>query len=292
MAQVERTVMLKALYISGFLLVGLGLLYYFAALQTFNFLVPKDQGSLLAVRDVAYGADARQKVDVYKPSEGTGPWPIVVFVHGGSWQSGSKDPYEFVGRALAARGFVAVLINYRLHPQNKYPAFVEDTALALKWAGANGGQYGGDTSRLFAMGHSAGAYNIAMAVLDKRYAGDVPPLKGVVTLAGPFDFVPLDSSITIEVFGHLADLQDTQPVNHLRADAPAFLILHGRDDSTVKIKNAEALKRGLDSVGAKAELIIYDGISHVDIMLALSKPLRGRAPVLADAVAFMRGKSQ
>jgi acetyl esterase/lipase len=277
--------------VAVFLVVG-GLAYHFAALEIFNLLVPKDADSRLVARDVSYGGDVRQKLDVYAPKQDAGALPVIVFVHGGSWQSGNKNAYEFVGRALAAQGFVTMVISYRLHPKDKYPAFIEDAALALKWAAENATLYGGDGAKLFALGHSAGAYNIAMAVLDLRYTPIVPKLRGVVALAGPFDFVPLDSPASIAVFGHLADLPPTQPINHVRADVPPFLLLHGRDDVTVRIKNSEALQRGLESVGAEVHLKIYDNMAHVDIMLALSRAMRGNAPVLEDAVAFIKDRSE
>ncbi len=282
--------MVKILMVLGFILMAGGVAYSSAALDIFNLFALKDAGSRVSARDVAYGRDARQTLDVYVPKVGAGPWPVIVFVHGGSWQSGSKNPYTFAGRALAAQGFVAMVMNYRLHPKHRYPAFVEDTALALKWANENAGQFGGDSAQLLVMGHSAGAYNVAMAVLDQRYAKIVPKVSGVVTLAGPFDFLPLDSTITREVFGGLDDLPSTQPVNHARADAPPFLILHGSDDTTVLLRNAVALQKALEDAGASASIKIYDDVSHAGIMLALSRPLRSRAPVLEDAVRFFKGK--
>ncbi len=290
MACDPMSVMLKSLYALAFLLIVGGLVFQFAALEAFNLLVHKDQGSELAAKDVAYGNDPRQKLDVYKPVSGVGPWPVIVFVHGGSWQGGNKNPYEFVGRALAAQGFVTLVINYRLHPDNKYPAFVEDTAVALLWAAVHAADYGGTGDKLFAMGHSAGAYNIAQAVLATEFSASRPKLLGIVSLAGPFDFLPLDSAITKEVFGHLPNLPDTQPVNHARRDSPPFLILHGSADKTVFPRNSKALDAALRKAGASSTLKIYDGISHVDIILALSTWKRGTAPVLADAVAFMRDK--
>lgn len=290
MACDPMSVMLKSLYALAFLLIVGSLVFQFAALEAFNLLVRKDQGSVLAAKDVAYGKDPRQKLDIYKPLSGAGPWPVIVFVHGGSWQGGNKNPYEFVGRALAAQGFVTFVINYRLHPDGKYPAFVEDTALALQWAAAHAADYGGAGDKLFAMGHSAGAYNIAQAVLAEKYSVGRPKLSGIVTLAGPFDFLPIDSAITKEVFGYLPNLPDTQPVNHVRRDAPPFLILHGDADKTVFPKNSKALDVALRQAGASPTLKIYEGISHVDILLSLSVWKRNTAPVLADAVAFMRSK--
>jgi acetyl esterase/lipase len=275
----------------GILLVVVGLAYHFAALQIFDALVPKDKESIKWQSDMAYGADPRQKLDIYMPREAIGALPVVLFVHGGSWQEGNKNGYAFAGRALAAQGFMTLVMNYRLHPKDRYPAFIEDVALALRWAADNAKPLGGDPDKIFAMGHSAGGYNIAMAVLDKRYAAMRPKLSGVVTLAGPFDFLPLDSPATIKVFGGLADLPATQPINHVRADAPPFLLLHGSADKTVFPRNATALDKALREAGASSTLKMYEGLSHVGIILALSKPLRS-TPILADAVAFMKDKSQ
>jgi acetyl esterase/lipase len=281
--------MKKIFTLIAVLLIAGGLTFHFAALETFNALVPKDAGSKLVASDVAYGTDPRQKLDVYAPRDGQGPFPIVVFVHGGSWQEGNKSGYAFAGRALAAQGFVTLVINYRLHPAHRYPAFVDDVALALRWTADNADKYGGNPDKLFAMGHSAGAYDIAMAVLDESYAATRPKLSGVVTLAGPFDFLPLDSKITIKVFGNVPDLPATQPINHVTAGAPPFLILHGTDDSTVFPRNAVALDKALREKAVPSELKFYEGTSHVRIVLAMAKPLRS-IPVLEDAVRWMRSK--
>ncbi len=284
--------MKKIFTLFGILLVVGGLAFHFARLQLFNALVPKDAGSLLKEADFPYGPDLRHKLDVYVPDQHQGPLPLVVFVHGGSWEEGTKDGYTFAGRALAAQGFLTFVINYRLHPQHRYPAFVDDVDLALRWAVENAKSFGGDPEKVFAMGHSAGAYNVAMAVLHPRYSSNRPKLAGVVTLAGPFDFVPLDSKITIKVFGDVPDLPDTQPINHAFKDAPPFLILHGSADKTVFPRNAVALDKVLREAGAQSTLKMYDGVSHADMVLGLSTWLRGRAPTLADAVGWMKEKSQ
>jgi acetyl esterase/lipase len=282
--------MKKVITIVGIVLIVAGLAYHFAALEIFNLVVPKDKGSVLWQRDVAYGPDARHRLDIYMPGETARRLPVVVFVHGGSWQEGNKNPYGFVGRALAAQGFMTMVINYRLHPAHRYPAFVDDVDLALRWATANARELGGDPDKLFAMGHSAGAYNIAMAVLADRYMGERPKLAGVVTLAGPFDFLPLDSPITKEVFGWIGDVEFTQPVIYAAKDAPPFLILHGSADKTVYPRNATSLDKALGEAGASSTLKTYEGVSHVGILLALSTWRRNTAPVLEDAVGFMRAR--
>lgn len=284
--------MIKIAYVFCFLLFSGGLLYHFAALKVFNLLVPQDQGSELVSSDVAYGPYPDQTLYVFKPKLAQPNLPILIFVHGGSWQEGNAADYGFVGRAFAANGFVTFVVGYRKHPEHPYPAFIQDVAASLKWVHANATQYGGDAEKIFLVGHSAGAYDIALAVLDQRYleeAGTTDEhVKGIATLAGPFDFLPLDSDITREVFGKISDLESTQPINFVRKDAPPFLILHGTADTTVYPKNAKSLFKHLTYVGAPAKLIEYQGVSHVGILLDLAKPLRGNAPVLDDVVKFFK----
>lgn len=287
--------MKSALMIIAAMLVMGGLLFYFVPLETFNLLVPKDSGSKQRAKDVSYGDDPRHKLDIYAPSEGQGPWPTLIFVHGGSWKTGNKYPYEFVGRALAAKGFLTILPNYRLHPEHRYPGFVEDTARAIDWATRHAGEYGGNPKQVIVSGHSAGGYNVAQAILDKRYLGalgtDVTAIKGVALLAAPLDFLPLDAGTAQEVFGAEKDLPATQPITYVRPDVPPFLILYGTEDKIVKPKNSINLAAALKAAGAKAELKSYQGINHPGIMLAFSTLLRSRCPTLEDMVAFARSVS-
>ena len=113
-------------------------------------------------------------------------------------------------------------------------------------------------------------------------------IKGVATLAGPFDFLPLDTSATIRTFGKVKDLANTQPINFARSDAPPFLILHGDDDTIVFPRNAKSLYNLLLEAGSKPKLVMYPKISHVQIMLSLSKPMRASAPVLNDVTNFFK----
>ncbi len=284
--------MTRFLYVVIILLIGFGLAYRFAALEIFGLLVPKDAGTRQLAGNVSYGPLPRQQLDIYAPENAAPNLPVVVFVHGGSWNSGNKAPYEFAGRALAAKGFVAMVIDYRLRDEAPFPGFVEDTALALDWVSKHASEYGGDPRRIFAMGHSAGAYNAALAVLDKHYlaalGNDGRAIKGVISLAGPFDFLPLDGSVTIATFGKAADLASTQPVNFARADAPPFLLLHGSADTTCYPRNSINLDRVLRAAGAPSTLKIYEGVSHVGIVMALSRPFRAKAPTLDDAASFMQ----
>jgi acetyl esterase/lipase len=260
------------------------------SLGAFDALAPRDGGGRLTLRDAAYGPDARQKLDMYAPRDAAGPSPVLVFLYGGSWRTGDKDDYNFLGAALAAQGFLTAIPDYRLVPAVRFPSFLEDCAAAVRWVRDNAAGQGGDPERIVLMGHSAGAYNALMLALDARYlaaAGvEANRIKGAVGLAGPYDFIPFDVSATQEAFGAAADPPATQPVNFARADAPPLLLVWGGDDTTVGPRNIESLARKMRDVGGAVETKIYPDIDHIEILLALSRPFRGKAPVLADVAAF------
>jgi acetyl esterase/lipase len=260
------------------------------SLGTFDALTPKDQGARRAAHDVAYGDGPRRKLDVYAPADSTGPLPVIVFIYGGSWRSGDKDDYEFLGNALSSRGFVTVVPDYRLVPEVRFPDFLDDCAAAVRWVSDHVAEYGGDGRRIVLVGHSAGGYNAVMLALAADYlrsAGvDAGSIRGAVGLAGPYDFLPFDVDATRNAFGQAPDLQLTQPVHFARADAPPLLLLWGEDDDTVGPRNLESLARVQRAAGGRVETKIYQNVDHIDILLALSRPFRGRATVLDDVTAF------
>jgi acetyl esterase/lipase len=259
-------------------------------LKTFDALVPKDGGVTLVVHDAAFGADPRQRLDLYAPSTPrAGGLPIIVFFYGGSWNSGTKDGYAFVGRALAAKGFLVAIPDYRLVPQIRYPTFLEDNATAVRWVIAHAGGYGGDARRLLLAGHSAGAYNAAMLAYDPRWLGaDRAAVRGLIGLAGPYDFLPFDGPVVQATFGGVVDPASTQPVRFVRAgDAPAFLAT-GDEDDVVRPANSDALAARLGAAGVVVERRRYAGIGHVGLVTAIARPFRGRATVLDDLIAFAR----
>lgn len=243
----------------------------------------------------AYGNDPHQNVAVYRESDAAGPLPVILFVHGGSWNSGSPADYGFVARGLAPEGFVVVLAGYRLHPRVHFPAMLEDTAAAVAWTRANVARHGGDPNRIVLMGHSAGAYNVVMTALDRQWLGreGLPDtaVAGVIGLAGPYDFYPFDSDSTRASFGEATDPERTQPVNFVRADAPPLLLLTGEADTTVKPRNTRALARAMAEAGGGAWAGFYPGKDHADILLTLASPWRRDRTVLDRVVTFAREPS-
>lgn len=260
------------------------------ALNGVNNLTPGDGGTAREATAIAYGTADRQKLDVYTPAKAANA-PVVVFFYGGNWQSGRRQDYAFAARALAAQGFVVVVPDYRLVPQVRFPAFVEDGAAAVAWTRANIGTYGGNAAAIGVAGHSAGAYIAAMVTLDPRWlaaAGAPGAVKAAVGLAGPYDFFPFEAGGVAEAaLGGQADPKLTQPINFARSDAPPMLLLNGAEDSTVYPLNAERLAAALTSAGATADKRIYPDIGHIGILLAISKTFRGKAPALADTSAFL-----
>jgi acetyl esterase/lipase len=255
-------------------------------LKAFDTLVPKDSGAAMAARGESFGSDKRQRLDLYRPRRAGNGLPVIVFIYGGSWQSGSRSGYEFAGRALAARGFVVAIPDYRLVPQVRYPAFLEDNASAVRWLRLNVHRFGGDPDRIVLVGHSAGAYNAAMLAVDPRWLGkDRSAIRGFAGIAGPYDFLPLDSPITRAAFGGSADAS-TQPGSFVSPDDPPALLLHGTNDGTVYPRNSQRLAEQLRSSGVDATVKLYPGIGHVAAVTALSRPLRGKAPVLDDIALF------
>lgn len=260
-------------------------------LGMFDAMAPRDEGVRRVVQNAAYGPGERQTLDVYAPAGHDGPpLPVLVFIYGGSWRHGDKDDYEWLGAALAAQGFVVVVPNYRLVPDVVFPAFVADCAAAVRWAADNSAAHGGDPSKIVLSGHSAGAYNAIMLAMNETYlaaAGvDAARVRGAIGLAGPYDFLPFDVAATRDAFGAASDLQLTQPIRFARADAPPLLLLWGEDDATVGRRNLESLQRVQLAAGGRVETKTYPGVDHIDILLAISRPFRNRASVLADMVVF------
>ena len=250
---------------------------------------------------IAYGPDngpqGRQKLDVYQPinSAGTGAGkpPMVVFFYGGSWSMGDRADYRFVGEALASQGIVAVIADYRLSPAVRYPVFVEDSALAMRWAFDHAEQYGANPAKIFVMGHSAGAYNAAMLALDERWLSQVglspSRLAGWIGLAGPYDFLPIGDTKTQVAFNWPNTPADSQPlVFASRASPPALLLAPTNDNVVNPQRSTVSMANKLRASGAQVQSELFDTVSHVTLLASMAAVLRGRAPVLERVTGFVK----
>lgn len=263
-----------------------------SATTLLNVLAPT--GDLDIRRDVAYGELPRQKLDVYRARESTGARPVVVFFYGGSWDSGERANYLFVAEALASRGFVAVVPDYRVYPEVTFPGFLEDAAQAVAWAQRNAREIGGDPSRVFLMGHSAGAHIAAMLALDPQFLGrqGLAPSKlaGFIGLAGPYDFLPLRNETLKKIFAPQDTIARTQPINFVSAASPPALLVTGETDSAVSPGNTQRLAARLREKGVAVTELRYKDYNHYTIIGVLAAPLRGGEPLLDEIERFVRAR--
>ena len=254
-------------------------------LGVLNGLAPKR----LSARSIPYGPGPRRSLDVYVPERAARPAPVVVFLYGGSWDSGTKEDYRFVGGALAAAGFVTVIPDYRLYPEVVFPAFLDDCAAAVAWAATHAHEYGGDGPMIL-MGHSAGAYNAAMLAHDPSYltrAGVNRPLAGTVGIAGPYDFLPVGTDELRAIFGQPPTPPGTQPINHVDGRNAPMLLLAGASDTTVLPRNTTRLAARIRAAGGSVQSRIYPGIDHKEIIGAMGVPFRFLCPTYRDATDFI-----
>ncbi|KAE9647934.1 alpha/beta hydrolase [Pseudomonas sp. PB103] len=258
--------------------------------KVLNALTPDDTFDKTA--GIAYGDDPRQKLDVYVPRHPLKGAPVVVFFYGGSWNSGDRGDYTFVGEALASRGIVAVLADYRLYPQVRYPLFLEDGARAVAWTKAHISEYSGNPQRLYLMGHSSGAYNASMLALDTNLLGAVgmspKDLSGWIGLAGPYDFLPIENPDVRPVFFWPDSPAQSQPINHVsRGAPPALLIAASKDNLVNPTRNTGGLASKLRKASVPVQDLYYSRPSHITLVATLSRPLRRLAPVLDQVVGFI-----
>jgi acetyl esterase/lipase len=251
--------------------------------------VPSHFTSVRSRTDLRYGDDARQRLDVYSPPAARG-LPVVIFWYGGSWLSGRKAQYRFVGVALAEHGCVAVLPDYRLYPTVRYPAFIEDGARAVAWVQRHAQEFGGDPSRIVLMGHSAGAHLAASLALEPRYleaaGADRRSIVGWVGLSGPYALDP-DTDELRSIFSAPYTAADWQPIRHVTRDAPPALLLHGEADERVYARQAIQLRDALASQGVRVELELYPKRRHADTIASFAGFARGRTPALAQTLQFI-----
>lgn len=238
---------------------------------------------------VAFAPDVGLSLDVYRPARGGGAAPVVVFFYGGAWQRGAREQYRFVGRRLAQNGVLAIVADYRTWPRAGFPAFVDDAARAVAWTKANAAAHGGDPSRVFVAGHSAGAQIAALVGADRRYlaAHRLQPrdLAGVIGLSGPYDFAITGQYVPI--FGPPAQWPQAQAVNAVDGDEPPFLLVHGDADRVVEAYDSRLMAQRLQARGVPARLLMLPGGAHTAPLQGLYDPKRAPEvlPAILDFVA-------
>ena len=196
------------------------------------------RGGLVEARDVAYGDDPLQKLDLWSP-RGKRPAPIVLFVHGGGFVAGNKADYDNVPAYFARHGFLGVNVNYRLAPKSTYPAATLDIGSAVKWLAGNAQRYGGDPRRILVVGHSAGAALVSSYVLDRSIETTRDGVVGAVLISGGYVPHPRDDAY----YG--ADLAKNVPMAHLNEGKLPLLITMSEYDPPLLASDSPALAAAL-----------------------------------------------
>jgi len=248
------------------------------------------------VADRSYAVGPRHGVDLYAPDPVRPGAPIVVFFYGGGWEDGDRGMYRFVGATLAANGIVAVIPDYRVYPEARFPDFIEDGARAVAWARTHGAAYGGDPKLLFLMGHSAGAQIATLLSLDRSWLAEVGmdpdrDIAGTIGLAGPYDFLPLESPTLKAIFGPPGDWPRSQPINYVTPGAPPMFLGAAARDSSVEPGNTERLAARLRASGDTVVERIYQLVGHRTLIGAFAPSLTLLAPVRADVLRFVAQRS-
>ena len=236
------------------------------------------------VKDIAYvSATApdfnaeRHVLDVYYPrKKGARGLPVVVFIHGGNWDSGSKNIYWFIGRRLAKQGVVAVIINYRLAPGVEVPAMAHDCARAVQWTVQHITDYGGDPSRMYVMGHSAGGGLAALLATKNELFTEVGmpqnPVKGaILDDAAGLDMAtyltkmeyPGDERYLVPFGKDPAVWRSVSPIYFLDKNSPPMLVYVGDKTYPGIANSSKRFTDKLRELGIRHEYAVLDGKKHV-----------------------------
>jgi acetyl esterase/lipase len=264
-------------------------------IKILNAMVPQSTYKLES--GIAFGQLPRQKLDIYSPNlssenQAHKPRKVVIFYYGGSWDSGERGDYKFVGEALASLGFIVVIPDYRVYPDVLFPAVMEDPALAARWVKENIGQYQGDADQVFLAGHSAGAHIAVMMAVNAEYLAkqSLKPtdFAGVIGLAGPYDFLPLKSERLKTIFGSASEQPKSQPINYVDGKSPPMLLAVGLKDGTVWPRNTYNLAKKIKNNNGLVQVVEFESYGHIDMAAKLAKPLRGNGELLKVVAEFIR----
>lgn len=234
-------------------------------------------------RDIEYGQAGGERLllDAHVP-DGPGPFPIAILVHGGGWSRGDKNGLDEPKKSaditpwfgtLTDANFTWFSLNYRLAPQHRWPACLEDVQTAIRWVKAHAADYKGDPHRIALFGHSAGGHLVCLAAV---LADEATQVQAVVGFAPVTDFeqeLPIRGGLSTsqqQLFNRpkeltpdaLALLRETSPINHLHDGLPPFLLLHGDADKTVPYQQSIAFQQRIRALGVRCDLITIPGAPH------------------------------
>jgi len=239
--------------------------------------------------DIAYGSEESQKLDIYQSAKASAKKPVVIFIHGGRWSSGDKGQYRFVAARLAKAGYITVIPDYRKYPQVKFPEIMDDPAQAVAWVIKNIENYNGDKTRIYLMGHSAGAHMAALLVSDehylKKYGASAHDIAAFVGLAGPYAFTPEEADLK-DMFGPPDKYPQMQVPTFITGHEPPMLLLEGESDDSVKLYNLTRLADAINKHNGRVIAKTYPGLGHIGIIARFARKDDPETPVVKDCLDF------
>lgn len=254
-------------------------------------------GHVNETRDVAYGTLPAQRMDLYFPA-GRAPMAAIAFVHGGSWRTGDKNEYRYLGRTLAQRGYAVAVIGYRLFPAVQFPGFVHDVAQACIHLHENNARLGWPNGPLWLCGHSAGAHIAMLVALEPAFSaalpGRLPPVAGVIGISGAYSFRPERDRMLMPVFGprgHQQWLVPMCPIECVGKNKPPLLLIHGSKDNMVSVNVAQRMHDRARAEGQPVQLERLEGQGHFQPVFSFHPAMPGHQRLMAMLDAFCLGKS-
>lgn len=219
-----------------------------------------------------------QKLNVFVPKRSVNQENVLVFIHGGSWRSGNKNIYNFLGNRMARKGVSMAIINYPLSPVGNYNDMAAASATAVKWVYENIDKYGGDRDKIFVSGHSAGGHLAALISVREAYfdsTGIKSPLKGTILI----------DAAGLDMYGYLSEekkspghphlkvftphpqiWKEASPLYHLIKDMPPFLIYRGERTYTSIIKSNEKFVKALPSYVSNVNYKVLKRKKHIPMI--------------------------
>jgi acetyl esterase/lipase len=280
-------------------------LVIFKPLWIMNYLAPRFHSKRIV--DLPYDQDSRHTLDLYVPKVKTRN-EIIVFIHGGAWDTGDKNEYQFAGLAFSQLGFITAVPNYRLYPQVQFPQFIDDVAKAIASLPKHLALQGiseQSTQEIILIGHSAGAHTATMLAADPSYLARMKAnivIKSCIGLAGPYD-LPLDDPLVVGKFdgvtlhdvseqhidlGREHNAHEANPINLATPAMPPTCLIHGEADETVGPYHSERLAKMLRHLGVPCQHITYPGVDHRQLVGGVSVFGRMLNPVFKDIRTYLQ----
>lgn len=230
------------------------------------------KSSYTVQKDVAYGEQDRQRLDIYCATKPHKIKPLLVFVHGGAWQHGDKEDYVFIGESFTREGYDVAVINYRLAPLNIFPSYVDDLALALNFLHQQQASLNISTQHIILMGHSAGAFNImsvlyppAETTLDCR-----ENIKTVIGIAGPYHFDYFGDPLAQDAFNQEIPYHNVMPYYFVDSNSIQHYLIVAENDRIVHVKNSQDFDQALKQHGNFSQIVTIPRVGHISVIATLA----------------------